>query len=106
MLSAQLRTAVFHTLTTATLFTLAIGAAVGGESLSVDWSTVDAGGGTASGGDFSLTGTIGQVDADSLQPAAGGNFELTSGFWVVEPAVVSELVFKNDFETPWLLQGR
>lgn len=37
------------------------------------------GGGTSSGGSFSVSGTIGQHDAG--QPMAGGNFELTGGFW-------------------------
>ena len=36
------------------------------------------GGGTSSGGNFSVTGTIGQHGTDSL---AGGNFALQGGFW-------------------------
>jgi hypothetical protein len=45
---------------------------------SIDWFTVDSGGGTSSGGQFSLSGTIGQPDA-GLQ--AGGPFVLNGGFW-------------------------
>jgi hypothetical protein len=43
------------------------------------WNTVDGGGVMRStGGGFELSGTIGQVDAGRL---AGGDFELTGGFW-------------------------
>ncbi len=47
--------------------------------LSTSWFTIDGGGGTSSGGAFSLSGTIGQHDAGIL---AGGTFTLTAGFWV------------------------
>ncbi len=42
------------------------------------WFTVDGGGGTSSGGDFVLSGTIGQPDAGTL---SGGGFVLRGGFW-------------------------
>jgi hypothetical protein len=42
-------------------------------------STIDGGGNVrCSGGNFELSGTIGQPDAGVL---AGGDFELTGGFW-------------------------
>src|SRR5438874_7624372 len=44
----------------------------------IDWLTLDGGGGTSSGGSFTLTGTIGQPDAGTL---AGGNYTLDGGFW-------------------------
>ncbi len=40
--------------------------------------TLDGGGGTSAGGQFSLTGTIGQPDVGA---AAGGAFALRGGFW-------------------------
>lgn len=43
------------------------------------WSTIDGGGGTSTGGGFTLRGSIGQVEAGG--PLAGGDFELRSGFW-------------------------
>src|SRR5216683_1977715 len=51
----------------------------------IDWFTVDGGGGTSSGGSFTLTGTIGQPDAGTL---SGGNYTLQGGFWpgIVVPA--------------------
>ena len=69
----------------------------GGE-LRIDWSTIDAGGGNATGGTYSISGTIGQVDADPLQPASGGAFELTGGFWVIDAAPPSDQVFRDGFE--------
>jgi len=61
---------------------------------SIDWYTIDGGGGTSTGTSgtgtvYSLSGTIGQPDADvvSLCSADGGpgctnpTYELTGGFW-------------------------
>jgi len=46
---------------------------------SIDWYTVDGGGGTSTGGGFVLSGTIGQPDAGPVM--SGGTFTLTGGFW-------------------------
>jgi hypothetical protein len=51
---------------------------------SIDWSTIDGGGGTSTGGVYSVTGTIGQPDAGTM---SGGNFTLQGGFWGVIAAV-------------------
>jgi len=48
----------------------------------VNWSTIDGGGGTSTGGIYSVSGTIGQPDA-SQQTMIGGNFSLTGGFWAL-----------------------
>ncbi len=45
---------------------------------SISWYTVDGGGGTSTGGTFSVSGTIGQPDAGTL---SGGTFEIRGGFW-------------------------
>ncbi len=82
-----------------TLLLLAAGAASAGGDLRVDWSTIDAGDGSANGGNFSLSGTIAQIDADPLQPFSGGNFELTGGFWVIDTAGLDQ-IFSDDFEAP------
>lgn len=47
--------------------------------ISIDWFTMDGGGGTSEGGLYSVSGTIGQPDAGG--PMAGGNYSLTGGFW-------------------------
>lgn len=49
-----------------------------GDSYRLDWSTVDAGGGTSRGGEFQLSGTIGQPDAALLH---GGQYRMEAGFW-------------------------
>ena len=51
------------------------------QSYSIDWYTVDGGGGTSTGGVYSVSGTIGQHDAGG--PMAGGNYSLTGGFWAL-----------------------
>jgi hypothetical protein len=50
---------------------------------SIDWYTIDGGGGVSSGGTFELQGTIGQHDAGT--PHTGGSFGLAGGFWAVSP---------------------
>ncbi len=57
-------------------------AALQGPTLAIDKYVVAGGGGTSTGGGFSLDGTIGQAAAGG--PLAAGSFSLTSGFW--EPA--------------------
>jgi len=54
--------------------------AAAAESLSIDWYTVDGGGGSTSAGEFTLSGTVGQPDAGTLT-AAGGGFTLFGGYW-------------------------
>ncbi len=50
-----------------------------GQSYCIDWLTIDGGGGTSTGGVYSVSGTIGQPDAGA--PMSGVNFSLTGGFW-------------------------
>jgi len=54
------------------------------QNYSVDWSTIDGGGGTRTGGVYSVTGTIGQPDAGHM---SGGDYSLDAGFWGVIAAV-------------------
>ena len=44
----------------------------------ISWYTIDSGGGTSTGGPYTLTGTIGQPDAAW---SSGGKYELLGGFW-------------------------
>ena len=48
------------------------------QSYSIDWFTIDGGGGTSTGGVYSVSGTIGQPDAGA---ASGGSYSLIGGFW-------------------------
>src|ERR1039458_10603013 len=50
----------------------------------VDWFTMDGGGGTSTGGVYSVSGTIGQPDAGRL---SGGSYPLDGGFWGIIGAV-------------------
>src|SRR5436189_1539989 len=54
------------------------------QNYSIDWFTIDGGGGTSTGGVYSVSGTIGQPDAGQM---SGGNFSLTGGFWSIFAAV-------------------
>src|ERR1051326_5211845 len=56
------------------------------QSYSIDWSTIDGGGGTSTGGVYSGSGTVGQPDAGKM---SGGNFSLTGGFWSLLSVVQS-----------------
>ena len=49
------------------------------DAYTIDWYTMDGGGAmNASGGTFTLSGTIGQADAGTL---SGGTYTLNGGFW-------------------------
>jgi hypothetical protein len=49
------------------------------QQYSIDWYKVSGGGGTSTGGVYSVSGTIGQPDAGG--PMTGDNYSLTGGFW-------------------------
>ena len=51
---------------------------VSAQNYSIDWHTIDGGGGTSTGGVYAVTGTIGQPDAGRM---TGGNFTIEGGFW-------------------------
>src|ERR1039458_3972708 len=63
------------------LFTLLHPAISFSQPYSIDWSKVAGGGGTSTGGVYTVSGTIGQHDAGG--PMTGGNFSLTGGFWAL-----------------------
>ena len=54
------------------------------QNYTVDWFTMDGGGGTSTGGVYSVSGTIGQPDAGRL---SGGSYTLDGGFWGIIGAV-------------------
>lgn len=68
----------------------------------IERSVIAGGSAEASGGAFRLRGSAGQVDAEPLQPARGGVYALSGGFWL--PAGSSApppapLIFRNGFES-------
>ena len=60
------------------LGSLALSTAAHAQPFSINWYTIDGGGGTSTGGTFSVSGTIGQPDAGTL---TGGTFEVKGGYW-------------------------
>jgi len=52
---------------------------------SIDWFTIDGGGGTSTGGVYTVTGTIGQPDAGG--PMTNGQYSVTGGFWALPTAI-------------------
>jgi len=48
------------------------------QNYSIDWFTIDGGGGTSTGGVYSVSGTIGQPDAGHM---TGANYAVDGGFW-------------------------
>jgi hypothetical protein len=61
------------------LLTSALCLRANAQSYSIDWFTIDGGGGTGTGGVYSVTGTIGQPDASGTM--TGGVYSVESGFW-------------------------
>ena len=55
------------------------------QTYSIDWFTIDGGGGTSTGGVYSLSGTIGQPDAGG--PMTNGVYSQTGGFWALPIAI-------------------
>ena len=55
---------------------------ISAQSFSIDSHTMGAGG-ASTGGVFSVSGTIGQPDANP-EPMANGEFSLTGGFWSID----------------------
>src|SRR5215469_3278374 len=59
--------------------TLLLSATAYAQNYSINWYKVAGGGGTSTGGTYTVSGTIGQHDAST--PMTGGNYSLTGGFW-------------------------
>jgi len=68
----------------------------------ISWSTIDGGGGRSTGGDYALTGTIGQPDAGWSE---GGPYEMLGGFWPGEPLCVIDFDHFTRFAEYWLVSG-
>lgn len=55
-------------------------AGIAAATYNADWSTLDAGGGTSTGGTYAVQGTIGQTDTSIM---SGGTYSVTGGFWAL-----------------------
>src|SRR5258708_413311 len=77
------------------------------QSYSIDWYKVAGGGGTSTGGVYSVSGTIGQHDAGPTM--SGGTYSLSGGFWALfavqtpgAPALTITLTATNPPIVSWL----
>jgi hypothetical protein len=57
------------------------------QNYSINWHTIDGGGGTSAGGNYLIRGTIGQPDAGG--PMTNAQYSLTGGFWALPAAIQS-----------------
>jgi hypothetical protein len=84
-----------------TFFSLALlitSISVHAQNYSINWFTIDGGGGASTGGGLTVRGTIGQPDAGGA--LANGTFSLAGGFWpgvtlvqtAEAPLLASELI--------------
>lgn len=74
-----------------------IGNTQSGGNFTVEKSTIASGGGHSEGGNFTLSASIGQHDANT--ESTGGDFALNGGFWVAKtPIIVIENIFVDGFE--------
>ena len=55
------------------------------QTYAIDWYKIAGGGGTSTGGVYSVSGTVGQPDASG--PLTNGQYSVTGGFWVLPQAV-------------------
>jgi hypothetical protein len=85
---------------------LALVANTGFGDYTIDWWTIDGGGEMfTTGGDFELSGTIGQPDAGVVM--TGGDYALAGGFWAggaEEPFCYGDLDGDNDIDLADLAQ--
>jgi hypothetical protein len=75
---------------------LASGVTAYPQNWSIDWWTTDGGGGTSRGGDYSLSGTIGQPDSGRM---SGGQYAVEGGFWGLSTTATPELAITNSVGT-------
>ena len=81
---------------------LLLSVSIANADYSIDWHTVDGGGGRSSGGTYTLIGTIGQPDAAYL---FSDDYELLGGFWAGEPSCFVDFEHFARFAQYWLETG-
>ena len=86
----------------ATLLSMMVITSSGLGDYQIVWSTIDGGGGTSSGGQYVVTGTIGQPDAAY---SASGQYEVLGGFWPGGPLCIVDFGDFARFAAFWLQSG-
>lgn len=70
-----------------------------GDEWEIDWYTIDGGGEVlTAGGEWALSGTIGQWDASETHQLTGGPWQLTGGFWGLTLEQLADVLFRDRFE--------
>ena len=76
----------------------------------MNWYKIAGGGGTGTGGNYSLNGTIGQHDAST--PMTSSNYSLVGGFWSILavqspglPNLVIQYITPNSVQVSWPTTG-
>jgi hypothetical protein len=79
---------------------LACAASAASAQFSIPWHSIDGGGGRSTGGNFTLTGTIGQVDAFECT-LLSANFQLAGGFMAgfAEPGCPADLTIDGQVDS-------
>lgn len=62
------------------------------------WSISAGGAAEATGGEWTLSGTIGQWEAIPARALSGGQWRLTGGFWAAELSELGDLIFRDRFK--------
>jgi len=81
------RNGLLPVLGVALLATVIAGSVLFAQNYSINWHTIDGGGGTSAGGNYLIRGTIGQPDAGG--PMTNAQYSLTGGFWALPAAIQS-----------------
>jgi hypothetical protein len=71
-----------------------------GGTLAIPRHVIATGGGRSAGGAWEIRGTVGQADAEPLQPSTDGSgfYAITGGFWPALPAPQTDWLFADEFE--------
>lgn len=77
--------------------------AYGQADYSIPWHSIDSGGGTSTGGPYTLVGVIGQPDAGNVM--SGGDFTFNGGFLAGNFGCVVNLTDLAIFCEQWLAVG-
>lgn len=82
----------------AALIALVLVPALAGSQTTIDWWSIDGGGEIQSqGGDWTLSGTLGQWDGTEGNLLIGGSWQMTGGFWALDAPAANQL-FVDSFE--------
>lgn len=77
---------------------LALGSTANAEFEIKQWTIASGGVINSTGGDWTLSGTIGQWEATEARALTGGGWQLTGGFWGMSLEELADFLFRDRFE--------